>query len=195
MLTICAVGLTKAFGGVGWGGEEVPRLRPVRFFRPPCSTESPIRAENNTFLCVSHFINQRPDPHRGDAKAPLSRPWPTPETPCNNPAPPSRCHDHQGVGNVGRARACRFRAGWGFEYFPGKRVPDEVHRAHSVGWTHWAHLVLCWGHWFVQEENVGKTSKPQSKHYILNEGQTEQEPRVLLSGGGEHDREHRQEGG
>jgi len=62
-------------------------------------------------------------------------------------------------------------------------------------WTHWAHLVLCWGHWFVQEENVGKTSKPQSKHYILNEGQTEQEPRVLLSGGGEHDREHRQEGG
>ena len=177
------------------GGVRSSPFEASEVFQTPVFDREPNSRGKQYIPVCKPLYYQRPDPHRGDAKAPLSRPWPTPETPCNNPAPPSRCHDHQGVGNVGRARACRFRAGWGFEYFPGKRVPDEVHRAHSVGWTHWAHLVLCWGHWFVQEENVGKTSKPQSKHYILNEGQTEQEPRVLLSGGGEHDREHRQEGG
>ena len=51
-------------------------------FQTPFSTESPIRAEINVLLCVSHFIINDPTP---------------PETPCNNPAPPSGCHDHQGA--------------------------------------------------------------------------------------------------
>ena len=43
---------------------------------------------------VKSFYYQRPDPHRGNAKAPPSRPWLTPDTPRNNPpAPPSRCRD------------------------------------------------------------------------------------------------------
>jgi hypothetical protein len=103
------------------------------FRKRRCKIET-FRDEPGRLMMCKPFYYQRPD-QRGDANAPPSRPWPTPETPRNNPESPI----HRGVTTTkestnGRPAVGRGGSAEGTPHAPeGDAVDTETRAVSTLG--------------------------------------------------------------